>query len=339
MPSFLAALPAYLGGKRRLCPVLFALLGEAIEHERWRRMTFVDPFLGGGSVSLYAKALGFRVIANDLAFRSAVIGRALITNSAVRLTQADVAAVLREPTEEFPRLAEHEFCPGVFSREHAQMIDRVIYWLRIGQIPEPRRSLLTVLLVKWILRTQPMSMLRGTDARAAAGGDYDRVSPRRVGHYLRSRTLLRLAAWWDLAQDVNLGVFAGEGEAHQRDVFDFLKDVHGDIIYIDPPYPGTAPYESEYTVMDQLLEGHRYEPSGFSGSAPPLDELFRASSHIPIWLVSLGNAAIGKEELVNLISTRRTIRQVLEIPYRHLASIASEQKNAENKEYVIMATQ
>jgi len=321
-----------------LCAVLFALLDEAVERARWPGMTFVDPFMGGGSVSLYAKAFGLRVICNDLARRCAVVGQALIANSAVRLSQADVAAILRKPRKTYARLAEQEFCPAVFSREHAQLIDRALHWLRTGQIPEPRRSLLTLLLVKWILRLQPMSMLRGTDARAAAGEDYDRVSPRRVGHYLRSQELLAPAAWWAIAREVNLGVFAGEGEAHQQDVFDFLNDAQGDIIYVDAPYPGTTCYEKEYAVLDHLLEGREYERSDFSGAAPPLDELFRACKRIPVWLVSLGNAVIGKEELVNLISRHRDIRRVLEIPYRHLESIASEEKNAKNKEYLILAT-
>ena len=337
-PSFFEALPAYLGGKRRLCPVVFALLAEVVDRHEWRRMTFVDAFLGGGSVSLQAKALGFRVVCNDLALRSAVVGRALIANNSVRLTQADVAALLQEPAGAFPRTAEETFCPAVFADEHARPIDRALYWLQSELFSEPRRSLLTLLLVKWMLRLQPMSMLRGTDARAAAGGDYDRVSPRRVGHYLHSRRLLAPSAWWQLAQQVNLGVFAGQGEAHQRDVFDFLRDVQGDVVYLDPPYPGTTAYEREYAVLDRLLEGHAYQRSHFSGSTPPLEELFRACDHIPVWLVSLGNACVGLQELMADISRHRTVRRVLELPYRHLESIASETKNESNKEHIILAT-
>lgn len=337
--SFLQALPAYLGGKRRLCPVIFAVLSEAIDRGQRRQSTLVDAFLGGGSVSLYAKAAGFRVVCNDLALRSAVVGRALIANSSVRLTQTDVATLIREPPERFPRVAEEEFCPKVFAQEQALLIDRALYWLQSGSFSEPRQSLLTLLLVRWILRLQPMSMLRGTDARAAAGGDYDRVSPRRVGHYVRSRRLLSPAAWWEVAQEVNHGVFAGEGEAYQRDVFDLLRDVEGDVVYLDPPYPGTTAYEREYAVLDRLLEGHVYQRSHFSGSTPPLEELFRACNHIPVWLVSLGNASVGLQELVADISRHRTVRRVLELPYRHLESIASEEKNATNKEFLILAAQ
>jgi len=73
-----SALPPYLGGKRRLAPTIFREIDRILPRRLWRDLTFLDAFLGGGSVSLYAKAQGFRVVATDIAERSITIGRALI---------------------------------------------------------------------------------------------------------------------------------------------------------------------------------------------------------------------------------------------------------------------
>jgi hypothetical protein len=78
-----AALPPYLGGKRRLCPLIFREIDRVLPRRLWAGRTFLDGFLGGGSVSLYAKAQGFRVVAADIAER-AMIGRAM-SNSRVKL--------------------------------------------------------------------------------------------------------------------------------------------------------------------------------------------------------------------------------------------------------------
>ncbi len=338
MESYFSALPAYLGGKRKLAPIIFALLDTRVPRSSWRGMTFVDPFLGGGSVSLLAKTYGFRVVCNDVAMRSAVIGRAFIANGSVTLDRADVAMLLREPDVEYAHIAEERYVPSVFSREHAQFIDRALWWIRSDYFPEPKRSLALVLLIKWMLRVQPMSMLRGTDARAAFSGDYDRVSPRRVGHYVRSLDLLQPAAWWRLAQEVNLGVLPGGGEARQEDALTLLPRLRGDVVYLDPPYPGTTSYEREYAVLDDLLEGERLEVSGFSRSVDLLGELFRACRHIPVWLVSLNNAALELDELQDLIRPHRSNVTAVQVRYRHLASIASEEKNAKNKEFIVLAT-
>ena len=85
-----SALPPYLGGKRRLCPLIFREVDRLVQRRHWREMTFLDGFLGGGSVSLYAKAQGFRVVATDIAERAIAVGQALIENSRVRLTYQDV---------------------------------------------------------------------------------------------------------------------------------------------------------------------------------------------------------------------------------------------------------
>ena len=92
--SFWSSLPPYLGGKRRLCPLIFREIDRLIPRRRWSSLTFLDAFLGGGSVSLFAKAQGFKVIGTDIAARAIVVGQALIANSRVRLRR-DCSVALR----------------------------------------------------------------------------------------------------------------------------------------------------------------------------------------------------------------------------------------------------
>ena len=65
-PIFFHGLPAYLGGKRRFCPLLFSLLAEHLPRADWQTSRFLDPFSGGGAVSLYAKAQGLEVWASAI---------------------------------------------------------------------------------------------------------------------------------------------------------------------------------------------------------------------------------------------------------------------------------
>lgn len=336
MRELFRALPAYFGGKRRLSRLILALLADAVCRDSWRELTFIDPFLGGGSVSLFAKAEGFRIVCNDLALRSATVGRALIANGSVTLGPSDLAALFRKPEGDYLRLAEERYGSAVFPASHARVLDRALHNLQ--RFDEPKRSLAILLVVKWALRIQPMSMLRGTDARAAFEGDLDRVSPRRLGHYLNGRKLLRARAWLDLMEEVNGGVFPGEGEAHQRDAIAFLESVEGDVVYLDPPYPGTTSYEREYAVLDDLLEGGTRPVSGFSRSPRLLPELFDACRHIPVWLISLNNAALELEELLDLVRRHRPNVRPIEVPYRHLGSIATREKNERNREFIVLAT-
>ena len=330
------ALPPFLGGKRKLVNLIFSALAKAVPRSDWRCLRFIDPFLGGGSVSLFAKARGFHVVCNDLALRSVAVGRALIVNGSVTFDPGDLAALLKKPPGPYGRTAEERYSPVVLPRRHAVLLDRALQNLKV--FSEPKRSLAILLLIKWVLRIQPMSMLRGTDARAAFEGDLDRVSPRRLGHYLNGERLLMPQAWFSLAAEVNSGVFPGRGEAHQGDALSFLESTEGDIVYLDPPYPNTTSYEREYAVLDDLLEGAPRPASSFSRSPELLRELFKACRRIPVWLVSLNNAALELEEILDLVRWHRRNVRFIEVPYPHLGSIASKEKNAENREFIVLAT-
>ena len=74
------------------------------------------------------------------------------------------------------------------------------------------------------------------------------------------------------------------------DVFEFLKAAEGDILYLDPPYAGTSPYETSLRVLDCILEGRmvKDDASVFSraGAFDALERLFDASRKFPLWIVS-----------------------------------------------------
>ena len=338
MFQFFSALPGYFGGKRRLAPLLFASLANHLPQADWRGLTFVDPFLGGGSVSLLAKAYGFTVTCNDVAYRSTVIGHALIANSSVTLCEADLAFLFQEPREEYAHVAEEQFSPSIFSLDQARFIDRALAGASSGDLPAEKRHLLRLLIVKWALRCQPMSQLRGTDARAAAGGDFDKVSPRRVRHYINSVRLLRPSAVTAMARQLNAAVFPGRGSVSQLDVHEFLPRAQGDVVYFDPPYPGTISYEKEYRALDILMEGRELPVSRFSLDPGALAAMFAAAEHVPVWIVSLNNARLSLEQLLDLIRPHRPTTQAIEVAYRHLGSIATEVKNDRNKEFIVLAT-
>src|SRR3989338_1760065 len=88
------ALPSYFGGKRKLAR---RILSHA------KGTVFIDAFLGGCSVSLLAKAKGYKVICNDIAERSRVVGKAIIENKGIKLTDYDLYSLYTDTENEFIR--------------------------------------------------------------------------------------------------------------------------------------------------------------------------------------------------------------------------------------------
>jgi len=131
------ALPPYFGGKRGMATQIFRHVPSPAEAP-----VFVDAFMGGGSVALYAKARGYRVIANDIAERSAIVGRAVIANSTVRLHEDDVRVPLA-PHPASDGYVEKTYASDHFLPRHARIIDGALAHARAAANPV-RRELLTL---------------------------------------------------------------------------------------------------------------------------------------------------------------------------------------------------
>ncbi len=175
-------------------------------------LTFLDGFLGGGSVSIYAKAQGFRVVATDIAERAIVVGKALIENSRVRLTREDVLR-LAAPTDDPPGRIEQKYAPSTFTAPQARLLDRALVVAKT-RATRPRAALLRLLAIRVALLAHPMSQVRAGTIHRFHAGEYESITESCVLPLLDGLRLTRPEKLWELAQQINAGVFEGEARVH-----------------------------------------------------------------------------------------------------------------------------
>ena len=326
------ALPPYFGGKRKLCGVIFGQIHKHFSREKWQGASFVDAFLGSGAVSLYAKAQGLKVIANDIAERSFVSGMALIANNETRLTDVDIYKLF-VPNSDNKHLIERECVPDIFTQMHARFLDNAF--------PNATRYIDRYLLLKYIFYLRPYSKFSSPDAfnRPMSEGKYDEIK----GTYSRaiSNNLtppLRILK--DEADKINDGIFSNgcANEVHKQDVFEFIDNVSGDILYLDPPYSNTLAYETEYGILDRIL-GDEKPKSKFSSDdgIQVLDELLAKADKFKFWIISYGNAA-GQNDLSKLTDIVSKYRkcETREFRYRHCEAVASQRHKEACREWLII---
>ena len=146
-----------------------------------------------------------------------------------------------------------------------------------------------------------------------------------------------------LQRQINRGVFSNGqvNHAYQMDVFDFLSEVEGDILYLDPPYAGTSAYETSLKALDSMLEGAivRPKPSVFSrvGAVEALEMLFEASGRFPVWVISYGNAEVDLETVVKVVERFKPVVAAESFRYTHLTGLSGDAHRRHNRELLIVA--
>lgn len=329
------ALPPYLGGKRRLCPLIFREIDRVVPRERWSELTFLDAFLGGGAVGLFAKAQGLDVVAADIAERSVVVGRALIENNGTTLSYEDVLRLVAPSAEPIGPVQE-KYTPEVFTASQARLIDRAMSQAAEAKDPA-RAALLKLLAIRVALLAHPMSQIRSGTIGRVTTGEFESITPSCTRQYIEGLRLSRPAKLWELAQLINAGVFQGNAKVMKADILERLPSIQADIVYFDPPYPGTSSYEKEYRVVDEILEGAALPVSGFSAKdgTKLLEVLFDRARHIPVWILSLNNAAVSLGDLEGMMKGfGREVRSVA-VKYQHKPAQAGDKKRQENREFIV----
>lgn len=223
----------FMGSKRRLLQPIWNIASQ------FSFKSVLDLFSGSGVVSYMFKAQGKRVFANDHMRFAATIAKALIENSDVLLTSADVEQ-LTAPHPTSDGFVSNTFAGLYFSDDENAFIDRVRANIREIDLPA-KRSLAMAALIRACMKRRPRGIFTYTGDRYNDGR--------------RDLTLSIREHFLEAVQAVNAAVFSNGAECVAR-VGDALAlrgdDV--DLVYLDPPY--YSPYsDNEYVRRYHFVEG------------------------------------------------------------------------------------
>jgi hypothetical protein len=227
--------------------------------------------------------------------------------------------------------------PSVFTKEQARFLDAALQFA--GQTTDPAKAnLIRLLALRMALLAHPMAQVRAGTIHRLSTGELESITESCLYHYVDGLRLTTPGKLWELAQQINAGVFEGRASVMKESVLDVLPSLAVSVAYFDPPYPGVMSYEREYKVIDEILEGASRPTSPFTAKdgANMIDGLFERAQHIPIWVLSLGNAVVSIEELEAKMARFGRQTKAIALRYQHLPAVATEQKKATNQEFIVV---
>jgi adenine-specific DNA methylase len=308
------AIPSYFGGKRKLARrILSHAKGEV----------FIDAFLGGGSVSLLAKAKGMKVICNDISERSRIVGKAIIENKGKKLTDYDLYSLFNETENKFIR----DHFPNLALEKDIQFLD--------DAFANAKTDLQKLLLIKFLFKYKPFSMLSNKVPTDLNDCNLKVIQPHLKYMFKPIRTLKKIK------EQINYGIFDNgkDCEFHNKDVFEFLDTVQGDTVYFDPPYAGSQSYEEFYYILDSILY-QKKEPlkkSKFNSDDYEdfLHKLMEKSMHIPRVIFSFGGPKVDGKRLLEIVQQHRPAK-LYEI--QHKWSITATKESMQTATEILVVT-
>ncbi len=305
-----------MGSKNKLLPDILKVVDD-LEFE-----TAIDAFAGSNVVSYLFKALGKRVISNDHMHMSTTIGRALIENCQVQLSEAQVERLLVIPRAN-DQFVEKTFEGLYFSQEDCRTIDHIRQNIKRLSRPEAR-AIAMASLIRSCVKKRPRGIFTYTGERYDDG---------------RQDLKLSIAEHFVLAvQQFNSAVFDNGkmNEVRNSDALG-LRAHKNALIYLDPPY-FTPKSDNEYVRRYHFVEGLARDWKGVSiqehtqtkkfksyetpfakrdGALAAFETIFRRFRESTILVSYSSNALPRQDELVELLSKYKPEVSVHRVDHRY----------------------
>lgn len=224
----------FMGSKQKLLP----FIASKIKHLRFE--TALDAFSGSGCVAYMLKQAGVKVLTNDILRFAYHISHAAIENNSTRLTDEDMALLLRKNGDK-PRFIRDTFKNLYFNYEDCKFLDNL--WKNISVLKSPlKRSIALSAASRACMKKRPRGIFTFVGKKGWDGRKDLRQSMK--DQFVQAVELL------------NEAVFSNResNKAFCGDVFDI--DPSGiDLVYIDTPY--ISPYsDCDYTRRYHFVEGY-----------------------------------------------------------------------------------
>lgn len=240
----------YQGSKRKILPWIYESIG-GLEFE-----TVLDGMGGSGMVSYMFKKIGKRVAYNDKLKFNYWIGKALIQNSKVKLSQKKVDWILKRNEEiNYKSIIQDNFNDMYFLKEENEFLDiiinNIINMKGSSSTLDYEKAIAYYALFQTCLIKRPFNLfhrnnlyIRTNDVKRTFGNS--KTWERPIEHYFNN-----------FVKEINSFIFdnGSKCRAINKSVFDIKKRY--DLVYLDPPYfrHGSTNETSNYLKCYHFLEG------------------------------------------------------------------------------------
>lgn len=238
----------YIGAKNRLIPFLESNILKIVDSLNGK--IFCDIFAGTGAVGRHFKTRVRKIIANDIERYSYVLNRNYIGNH-LTLNVSDLLAELNSLNGVEGFIFENYAEGGTgnrlyFSKGNAKKIDairlKIEQWNNAKSISEDIYYFLLA------------SLLESADKVANTASVY--------GAFLKNLKKTALKPLF-----IEPALFAISNNTHevfQKDSNELIKEIKGDILYMDPPY-NARQYGANYHLLNTIALYDNFSPKGKTG--------------------------------------------------------------------------
>ncbi len=238
----------YIGAKNKLLPFLDTNITNTVGSLKGK--VFCDIFAGTGAVGRYFKTRVSKIIANDMEFYSYVLNKNYIANHRpidANMLIDELNSLVGVEGFIFENYAEggkeHRL---YFSSENAKKIDAIRQKIEEWK----NQNFLSENVYYFLLA----SLLECADKVANTASVY--------GAFLKS--LKKTAQKPLILEPALFQINDNSHDVFQRDSNDLIKDIDGDVLYMDPPY-NARQYGANYHLLNTIALYDKFTPKGKTG--------------------------------------------------------------------------